>query len=144
MNNDLKKILQKLENRGGNNGINITFDENGIKGVRGNDGYTPVKGQDYFTAQEIKQIIEIVRQQATPVKGKDYWTAQEVADIIRYIQSNVKDGEDGKDGRDGRDGVDGETPDTRAVAIDAVTLLESFEGDARLSATALRDFEVAL
>ena len=144
MNNDLKKILQKLENRGGNNGINITFDENGIKGVRGNDGYTPVKGQDYFTEQEIRQIIEVVRQQATPVKGKDYWTAQEVADIIKYIQSNVKDGENGKDGRDGRDGVDGETPDTRAVAIDAVTLLESFEGDARLSATALRDFEVAL
>lgn len=32
------------------------------------DGYTPVKGKDYFTDKEIAQITK----NATPVKGKDY------------------------------------------------------------------------
>jgi len=144
MNNDLRKILQKLEKKGDSGGINITFDEKGISGVKGKDGYTPVKGVDYFTDQEIRKIIEIVKEMATPVKGKDYYTSSEVAQMIRGIESRIKLPKDGKDGRDGVDGKDGETPDARAVAIDAVTLLESFEGDARLSATALKDFEIAL
>ena len=144
MNKDLKSILNKLEKKGGSDGINITFDEKGIQAVKGKDGYSPIKGQDYFTAREIKEIIAIVKREATPVKGKDYWTNKELAEAIRAVSSSVKVPKDGKDGADGVDGQDGTTPDARAVAIDAVTLLESFDGDSRLSATALRDFEEAL
>ncbi len=144
MNNDLKKILQKLENKGEKGGINITFDEKGISAVRGKDGYSPVKGVDYFTEKEIRQIIDIVKEMATPVKGKDYYTAAEIAQMIRGIESRIRIPKDGKDGADGKDGKDGVSPDARSVAIDAITILESFEGDARLTALALRDLDKAL
>lgn len=49
----------------------------GEKGDKGDDGYTPVKGVDYFDGED----------GYTPVKGVDYF-----------------DGEDGKDGVDGKDG----------------------------------------
>lgn len=54
---------------------------------------------------------------------------------------NGKDGKNGSDGKDGRDGLDGVNPDPNEVAVTAINLLESYEGDARLSARALRDFE---
>lgn len=144
MNNDLKKILEKLEKRGDSGGINITFDEKGISSVRGKDGHTPVKGVDYFTEKELRQIIDVVKQMATPVKGKDYFTATEVAQMIRTLEGKLKHGRDGRDGVDGRDGKDAEEVDARKVAIDAINFLESFEGDARLSAKALKDLDEAV
>lgn len=65
-----------------------------VKGEKGDPGHTPVKGVDYFTAEEVSQIIA-------------------------YVQSQVKNGKDGKDGLNGFDGYapikgvdyfDGETP----------------------------------
>lgn len=61
-----------------------------IQQIKGDDGYTPIKGKDYFTNDELSQIIA-------------------------YIRSQLKDGIDGKDGigidgKDGRNGIDGETP----------------------------------
>ena len=71
-----------------------------ITQLKGDDGYTPKKGIDYFTAAEIDSIIKHIRSQVpdgyTPVKGKDY-----------------RDGIDGYTpvkGKDYRDGVDGFTP----------------------------------
>jgi hypothetical protein len=49
--------------------------------LKGDDGYTPVKGVDYFDGKDGKDGY-------TPVKGKDYF-----------------DGKDGSDGSDGSDGV---------------------------------------
>lgn len=48
----------------------------------------------------------------TPVKGIDYFTEEEITNILSYIQSNVKNGKDGESirGKDGRDGKDGKTP----------------------------------
>lgn len=51
-----------------------------IKGDIGKDGYTPIKGIDYFDGKDGSDGY-------TPVKGKDYF-----------------------DGKDGKDGVDGKTP----------------------------------
>lgn len=62
-----------------------------IKGDQGPSGYTPVKGKDYFTENEINQLA-------------------------KHIQSNVKNGEQGKQGIQGipgpkgEDGKDGLTP----------------------------------
>ncbi len=56
---------------------------NQVKLINGRDGYTPVKGKDYFTSEEIKTIINYVLDKATPVKGIDF-----------------HDGEDGEDGKD--------------------------------------------
>lgn len=66
-----------------------------IKGEDGKDGYTPVKGIDYFDGKDGKDGVDGY----TPIKGVDY-----------------RDGIDGKDGKDGytpikgvdyRDGIDG-------------------------------------
>lgn len=44
-----------------------------VKELKGDDGYTPLKGKDYFTNSEIEQIIRLTSQLATPIKGKDYF-----------------------------------------------------------------------
>lgn len=59
-----------------------------LNNLRGKDGITPVKGKDYYTQTEIKQVIQ-------------------------YIYSQIrkpKDGEKGERGKDGKDGKDGYTP----------------------------------
>lgn len=57
----------------------------GEKGDTGEPGYSPVKGLDYFTEQEINFFIQ-------------------------YAQDKVKNGVDGKDGLNGIDGKNGQTP----------------------------------
>lgn len=61
----------------------------GKNGLNGKDGYTPLKGKDYFTQEEINRFLEEV----TPIKGVDYF-----------------DGEDGKPGKDG-ESIKGEKGD---------------------------------
>lgn len=56
-----------------------------MKGDNGEDGYTPIKGVDYFTDDELKSIID-------------------------YLQSTIKDGEQGPSGPQGISGKDGRTP----------------------------------
>jgi len=82
----------------------------GDKGDPGKDGYTPIKGKDYYTNEEISQIADDIFSRVrepqdgepgyTPVKGVDYYTDQEIRSMIEYIVSTIpkpKDGEDGKD-----------------------------------------------
>lgn len=44
----------------------------------------------------------------TPIKGVDYFTEQEISAFVNYIQSQIKNGKDGKDGKDGERGKNGE------------------------------------
>lgn len=125
MNPSLRNILNKLEgDRPKTNRITIT-DKNASrisaemaakipKVVHGKDGRDGIDGKN----------------------GRDGIDGKDGRDGI-----DGKNGRDGIDGKDGRDGVDGKNPDPKDVAVDAITLLETFEGDARLSARALRDFE---
>jgi len=53
------------------------------KSIKGQDGFTPVKGKDYFTQKEIEYIIAEATKNAKPIKGVDYF-----------------DGLDGEDGKD--------------------------------------------
>lgn len=75
------------------------------KGEKGDDGYTPVVGKDYFTPEQANAWIE-------------------------FIQSRVHDGKDGKDGATGaqgprgvagKDGKDGISPDTDEVVARVLT-----------------------
>ncbi len=79
--------------------------EQGIQGEPGKDGYTPLKGMDYFTNEEIGSMMRLVLEAATPRKGIHY--------------NDGKDGERGPMGpkpilgidyipRDGKNGVDGQ------------------------------------
>ena len=103
-----------------------------IKGEDGEDGYTPVKGVDYFDGKD----------GYTPVKGKDYFDGKDGKD-----GKNGKDGErglrglsgkDGKDGRNGKDGKDGKdgSPDTPYEIRDK---LSSLKGSERLDAKHIKN-----
>lgn len=54
----------------------------------------------------------------TPVRGVDYFTPEDVADIVARVRSMVRNGFDGQDGKDGKDGKDGITP---IVGVDFFT-----------------------
>lgn len=149
MNNDLKKILRDLR-RGKETpaSLQLNIGEDGALKFKGQDGYTPQKGIDYWTPEEVNAITQAIFDAAKPRKGVDYYTDQDkrsfVAEVLK-LATPVKgrDYRDGRDGIDGRDGKDAEEVDARKVAIDAINFLESFEGDARLSAKALKDLDEA-
>lgn len=110
-----------------------------IQGPKGEQGDKPLKGKDYFTPQEVAEIISRVRRSVrvpkdgiTPVRGKDYYTDEDIESIITEVVSRIpmpKDGEDAvvdyeyvlsetlkrlpklRNGKDGRDGRNG-SPDT--------------------------------
>ena len=94
--------------------------------VKGVPGYTPVKGKDYFTEDEIAEFKAGV----TPEKYKDYFTEEEVNYIIQSIRKLLKDGKDGEsikgdrgtDGKDGRDGIDGSPDQPKDIANKLNTL----------------------
>jgi len=77
-----------------------------LKGDKGEDGYTPVKGKDYFTNDEIDEFISNILEQATPVKGVHYDdgedghtpTTQELRKLIIPLIPDAQGGKPGKDG----------------------------------------------
>jgi len=86
--------------------------EQGPEGERGPKGYAPIKGKDYFTANEIAEIIDICSENSKPTKGIDY-----------------KDGKDGVDGRDGKDGKNGSPDSPEEIAEKLNTLKEVLNAD---------------
>lgn len=91
--------------------------------MKGEDGYTPKKGVDYFTPAEIREIFSIIEQKIstferglkgerglqgergqkgesgkdgyTPLKGLDYFTTEEINDIVFKVLSKIKQPKDG-------------------------------------------------
>ena len=89
--------------------INIT-DTDGTKTVdvmNGENGYTPIKGVDYFDGKDGKDGVDGY----TPVKGKDYFDGINGKDGYTPVKgTDYFDGINGKDGKDGANGKDGYTP----------------------------------
>lgn len=82
-----------------------------LKGEVGPEGPKPVKGTDYLTEGEIKQIIDEVHARiptpndgTSPVKGVDYFTDQEIQDVVSGVIAAINPLE-GKPGRPGKDAV---------------------------------------
>lgn len=74
-----------------------------MRGEKGENGYTPVKGKDYFTDEEIASIIKYIQEGIlpgekgepgkngqTPFKGIDYWTKEDQEKIIKEVLSKIK------------------------------------------------------
>ncbi len=59
-----------------------------VKGEKGEDGYTPIKGKDYFTEQEINKI----KKEITPIKGKDYYDGK--TPDISHLEKIIKNVEE--------------------------------------------------
>ena len=94
-----------------------------VQMLKGEPGYTPVKGQDYFTAEEVGQMMSYIQSQIhqgvdgkdgapgvdgaagkdgvngkdgkTPRYGIDYWDAQDKKTVVTEVRALVKDGKDG-------------------------------------------------
>jgi hypothetical protein len=101
--------------------------DKGDKGDKGEDGYTPVKGKDYFDGKD----------GYTPVKGKDYFDGKDGRDGVDGKSIRGRDGKDGKDGKSikGEPGKDG-SPDTPYEIRDK---LASLRGNERLDAKAIKN-----
>lgn len=95
------------------NGTSIFDVMNGAKGDKGDPGYTPVKGVDYFDGEKGQDGY-------TPVKGVDYHDGEKGNDGYTPVKGiDYFDGKDGRDGQDGKDGVNGK--DGTSVSISSIT-----------------------
>ncbi len=99
--------------------------------LRPNDGKTPIKGKDYFTSAEIRQI----KKEITPKKGLHYFTKAEIERITK--EATPKKGVDYFDGKDGEN-LNPETP------IGIRKKLETLRGEERLDVSAVRHIDDVL
>jgi hypothetical protein len=104
--------------------VQVMKGEPGVQGPPGEDGKTPIKGQDYFTNQEIEQIINYIQSNVkpakdgekgldgkngqTPTRGVDYWTREDQAKIIEQAIKQLPKAKDGI------------SPDAKKIASDVV------------------------
>lgn len=86
------------------------------KGDKGEPGYTPIRGKDYYTDFEINNIISLIQSKVkdgkqgpegkqgvgiigkngeTPIKGMDYWTSLDQEKIIKDVLSKIPKPKDG-------------------------------------------------
>lgn len=92
--------------------INSVGELRGEKGDRGTDGYTPVRGQDYFTDADVESMKEDVIAKIThiPEKGVDYFTDDELnvikRDVIADLETKLEKGDKGDKGDTPVKGVD--------------------------------------
>jgi hypothetical protein len=117
---------QVLVSTGENNGTNsvghwtdasFLKGDTGAQGVAGQDGYTPIKGVDYFDGKDGINGIDGVngidgKDGYTPIKGIDY-----------------SDGQDGLNGKDGKDGAKGDKGDKGDKGNDGTDGLDGDKGD---------------
>lgn len=67
----MEKMVQKEKN--GDPGEDGTNGKDGINGQDGKDGYTPIKGTDYFTNAEIEEIEQDILGQVSSTPQVFYW-----------------------------------------------------------------------
>lgn len=86
-----------------------------IKGDKGDKGDTPEKGKDYYTPEEIAEVVKqitddirIPEDGKTPEKGTDYFTEEEIKAVVNDVLSQIPVPSDGIDGKNGKDGLDGD------------------------------------
>ena len=66
--------------------------------MKGNDGYTPIKGTDYFDGADGKDGVDGTdgvdgADGYTPVRGTDYWTTADQASIVGDVLAALPDGD---------------------------------------------------
>lgn len=90
-----------------------------LEEMKGEPGYTPIKGKDYFTQEELNEM----RRQVTPKRGRDYMTLSDIRTFVKHITpvkgKHYKDGEPGYTPQKGIDYFDGE-PGKRGPKGDSI------------------------
>lgn len=78
-------------------GVVTEFVQNNIEMLKGKDGYTPIKGVDYYTEAEVNEIKTSAKGDKgnpgkdgrTPQKGVDYWTSEDKAEVKRFVDEQT-------------------------------------------------------
>ncbi len=103
------------------------------------DGFTPVKGKDYWTEEDVSKVVSDILEKATPIKGVHYFDGAK--------GDRGDDGTDGKSikgqpGNDGKNGKDG-SPDTPLQIADKLnTLQEVVDVSVIKGAVKVKDFQL--
>lgn len=115
---DLYGVLQEQETINGELGLGVDY-------YKGEKGDTPIKGVDYLTPDDVKEISDKVLEQVEAgTKGEDGKSAYQIAvdegfegseaDWLASLKGtdgrNGIDGINGTNGKDGTNGADGKTP----------------------------------
>lgn len=109
--------------------------------LAGEDGYTPERGVDYFTEEDIGAIEQFILQRL-PRAGVDYVTIQQTEDFVKSEVAKIPrvKGDKGDRGAAGKDGRDG-SPDT---GTDIVRKLRALDKNQRLQISDVRGLESRL
>lgn len=112
-----------------------------LEQLQGKDGYTPVRGKDYFTEEDIAGIEAFILTKV-PKAGTDFPTPAQVREFVADAVAQIPrvKGDKGDDGRDGKDGKDG-SPDT---GLDIVKKLRALGKNQMLKISDIRGLENAL
>ena len=78
-------------------GVVTEFVQNNMEMLKGKDGYTPIKGVDYYTEAEVNEIKTSAKGDKgnpgkdgrTPQKGVDYWTSEDKAEVKRFVDEQT-------------------------------------------------------
>ena len=73
------------------------FVQNNMEMLKGKDGYTPIKGVDYYTEAEVNEIKTSAKGDKgnpgkdgrTPQKGVDYWTSEDKAEVKKFVDEQT-------------------------------------------------------
>jgi len=117
---DPVSIKQRLNPKNGNHAavlsmfaqMQVMKGDKGDKGEPGKDGYTPVKGADYFTDEELFAVINYIQSLVkdgekgdkgdkgepgySPIKGVDYFTKSEKESLTKEILAKIPKGKEVK------------------------------------------------
>lgn len=167
--NEIEEIGKIYKSAHAASTVQLNIAPEALESMKHLDGKTPVKGIDYMTDEDVKQIAAL----ATPQYGKDYATDEQIAEIVS--RATPKKGIDYDDGEPGRTpikgtdyftadevreflkaatpvkgvhyhdgvGIKGDKGDSGAKisAEEIRTKLESLKGTGRLSAKAIKGLE---
>lgn len=79
-----------------------------VQSIKGEPGYTPVKGKDYFTEEEVRSVISYIESRIQkPADGKNGVDGKDGAIGPRGPKGESIKGEKGDTGAPGKNGVDG-------------------------------------
>ena len=72
--------------------VQVQIKESGPRGLPGKDGYTPVKGVDYFDGKDGYTPIKGIDyfDGYTPVKNVDYMTVEDINEIKEGLELDVE------------------------------------------------------
>lgn len=107
----------------------------------GENGKTPVRGEDYFTDEDVAALQRFIEDRL-PRPGFDFPTLEQMRERIDAAVSKIPrvkgdKGEPGKAGRDGKDGKNG-SPDT---GLDIIAKIRSVKGNQMLKTKDVRGLD---